>query len=125
MKTLQKIEDLEDFGGDVDMMIDSILRGPNLDQLHNLAYLMDDLMGDVKMTLLIRKRIVDLDESSLRSQHSYGRALVKAGHWREAEACLTNLLPLMRQQRGNSHRHFNCNERSRECPQRPGQPGGS
>ena len=47
-------------------------------QLRHLAYLVQELMGDVKIALLIHKRIVELD-NSLNALNCYAKALAEAG----------------------------------------------
>lgn len=98
MKALQNIQGCE---GNVDLMIATILQGSDLDQLRDLASLIDDLMGDVKITVLIRARILELD-GSLPSRQNYGRALLRAGRLDEAENTLRESLRGMRQELGNS-----------------------
>lgn len=100
---MKALDCIRGFAGNVDQMIESILRGSDLDQLNHLASLMDDLMGDVHMTLSIRKRIFDLDESNLGSQRAYGLALLGAGKFLEAEEVFTKLLTLMKPKLGASH----------------------
>jgi len=100
MEALRHIEGCE---GDVDIMVDSVLRGSDLTQLNHLAVLMDDLMGDEKMSLLIRERIFELDEGSLVSRRNYGLALRKAGKFAQAESVLKQVLDLAVHQWGKSH----------------------
>jgi len=87
----------------VEHMIGSILRGNDIEKLQNLAYLVQDLMGDVQVALLIRKRILDLDQHSLVEKGLYGRALLAAGKLKEAERMLRQALDETRQQLGSSH----------------------
>jgi len=74
----------------VEHLIGSILRGSDVGQLKNLAYLIEDLMGDVKIALMVRRRLFELDPSSW-SQTRYGVALQYAGNLAEAERVLRDV----------------------------------
>jgi len=90
MQALQRLGE-ECKEGNVEHLIGSILRGSDVGQLENLSYLIQDLMGDVKIELLIRRRLLELDPSSLISQGLYGVALQRAGQLTEAERILRDV----------------------------------
>jgi len=95
MEALQRIRE---FGPNVDHMIIATLQGSDMEQLEHLAYLIEDLMGDVKVALLIRKRMPELDEGSVKVQMRYVLALQRAGKLSEAELLLSTILSFSRPQ---------------------------
>jgi len=78
MEALQRIRE---FGGDVDHMISATLQGSDMEQLEHLAYLIEYLMGDVKVALSIRKRMLELDEGSVEVK------IDTEWHCKEQESC--------------------------------------
>jgi len=96
MAALQRIRES---GGDVDHMISATLQGSDMEQLKHLTYLIEDLMGDVKVALSIRKRMLELDEGFVDLQNRYGVALQRAGKLSEAELLFrTKILSFRRSQ---------------------------
>jgi len=92
MQVLQRLGTECNEGNDnVEHLIGSILRGSDVEQLQNLAYLIEGLMGDVKIALLVRRRLLELDPSSFMSQLQYGVSLMTAGHLTEAERVLRDV----------------------------------
>lgn len=55
-------------------------------------------MGDVRISLSIRKRLIELEQSSLLSQRNFGNALRKAGRLLEAEVALKDVVCETRKQ---------------------------
>jgi len=94
MQALQRLGECKEGSNknnSVEHLIGSILQGSDVGELENLGYLVEDLMGDVKIALLVRRRILELDPSSLMSQLQYGVALQNAGHLTEAERILRDV----------------------------------
>jgi len=95
---MEALQRAREFGGDIDHMISATLQGSDMEQLEHLAYLIDDLMGDVKAALSIHKRMFELDEASVHLQIRYGLALQKAGQLSEAELVFRTALSFSRSQ---------------------------
>jgi len=95
---MEALQQIREFGGDVDHMISATLQGSDMEQLEHLANLIEELMGDVKVALSIRKRMLELDEGSVEVQTKYGLALKRAGKLSEAELLLSTTLCFSRSQ---------------------------
>jgi len=99
---MRALQCMEGFEAHVDDVIDATLQGSDLEQLDNLAYLFEELMGDARVGVLIHKRRLELDDS-LTCQRAYASALASTGKLSEAKSVFQKVLAQRRQQLGDSH----------------------